>query len=388
MLQRIVNIINSSSCQINDGTLFCNNYIVADNDCINYLETSGIIENNITPAKIGDIINLELSLAELNSVGYYEDVAVFILKNKYIVPTGNYYIEEIKCYNTDTNNFINQYLNTIHLIDSIRAIARHTYTDIDINNSLIFREDKALLLPLIYNDADVIRINNIDIENLKIISDIFCENNSDKKFLYINELIDFLITEDENNRFKFLLSHIAEFVDRTNNAYQYYIRNFSYNKLKTELDNAALDYSKKIQSVINDAQTKLIAIPTAFLFAMASMNYTDILNGKNIGIIVGLFIFAWLIELFIRNQRSTLLFIKKNIDVYTQTFKSMNTIVEDSFKTVNNEWNNQIKRVAIIRGIVWIIPVVISIVSIILLLIQKPKIIDIIIQCYNQIYQI
>ena len=301
MLDRIVNILNSSNCEIDDGTLFCNNHIITDSDCINYLETMGIIENNLTSANVGDVISLELSLAELNSIGYYESIVVFILKNKYSISQGNYYIEELKCYNTDNNEFVNKYLGVIRFIDSVKKIARYNHTDVDTDNSLIFREDKALLLPFIYEDTDITQINNDDIEKLKSISLTFESNDSDnKKLLYINELIDFLSSENENDRFKFLLSHIAEFSDRANNAYQYYIRNFSYNKLKTELDNAALDYSKKIQSVINDAQTKLIAIPTAFLLATASMDFAKIVSGKNIGIIVGLFIFAWLIELFIK----------------------------------------------------------------------------------------
>jgi hypothetical protein len=371
MLQKIVIIINSSECEINDGTLFCNNYIVADSDCIDFLETNRIIESNITSTNIGDTINLELSLAELNSVGYYENVAAFILKNKYNIPNDNFYIEEIKCYKTNTNDFINQYFGAISLINSIKEVARHTYTDIDIDNSIIFKEDKSLLLPFIYNDTDITKINNVDIEHIKVISDIFNGKKSDKKSLYINELIDFLITENENIRFEFLLSHISEFVERANNAYQYYIRNFSYNKLKTELDNAALDYSKKIQSVINDAQTKLIAIPTAFLLATASLDFAQILSGKNIGIIIGLFVFSWLIELFIKNQKSALTFIKQNIDVYKQTFKLMNELVKESFEIVDIEWKKQIQRIAIIKWIVWGVPVTILIVSIIFLLIQN-----------------
>jgi hypothetical protein len=148
-----------------------------------------------------------------------------------------------------------------------------------------------------------------------------------------------------------------------------------------------LDYSKKIQSVINEAQTKLIAIPTAFVLAISNMDFSDILNNKNIGIICSLFVFSWLIELFIKNQQSALTFINQNINLYKGSFKTTNKIVQESFEVVDKEWKKQNQRVAIIRYITWGIPILLLIISIIFLLIQKPIIIDTIAQWYNHTYQ-
>lgn len=385
MLQRVVYIISNSSHNIEDGTLFCSNHNIVDCDCIEYLEENNILENTIsTKIQIGDTVNLELSLAALNSIGYYEDVTTFILKNKYIIPNGNYYIEEIKCYSSDCNEFLNRYSSVIELINSIKKIAKHNYLDVDTDISIIFSEDKALLLPFIYKAKDIQQISQNNIEN---VAKKFNQDDSKEKLIFINELIDFLSSENETNRFQFLLIHIAEFSDRADNAYQYYIRNFSYNKLKTDLDNTALEYSKKIQSVINDSQTKLIAIPTAFVLVTASMNFDQILSSKNIGIIISLFVFAWLLELFIRNQKSALAFIKQNIDIYKQTFKQMNDTVENAFKIVDIEWKKQNKRILIIKWIIWSVPIIILIISTVFLFIQKPIIIDTITEWYNRICQ-
>jgi hypothetical protein len=380
MLNQFVNIINSTKIEIIGDSIFVNDYTVADlsflnaldiQRCINSFNRNGSIVI-CDDLNIDDIINIEFSLLHLTAIGYYEKLDTFIRRNKYSIPANQYYIREINCFYSEDNLNITAYRNIVSLIDAIKQNAKHCYSETDIEYSVVFREDKALFLPFIYEETDVENIKAADIEKLKSISLAFEDKGLDnRKFLYINELIDFLSAENESNRFKFLLSHIVEFADRANNAYQYYIRDFSYNKLKTELDNAALDYSKKIQSVINDAQTKLIAIPTAFLLATASMDFADILSGKNIGIIVGLFIFAWLIELFIRNQKSALVFIKQNIDVYKQTFKSMNEIIKESFEIVDTEWEKQTRRITIIRWIVWVVPIIILIVSIIFLYLQK-----------------
>jgi len=357
MLQRIVNIINSSSSyDIDNGTLCCHNVSVTDSECIAYIDEKNILENTLNQQPP---VNLELTLARLNSIGYYEDTTAFILKNRYIIPNNDYYIEELKCYNIDNNDFINKYTGIISLINSIKNVARHTYTEINISNALIFCEDKILLLPFIYDEISIQHITTDSIIKLGDITNIFLEQvNSDKKNLFINELIEFLIPQSENNRFNFLLLHMSDFEERANSAYQYYIRNFSYNKLKTELDNAALDYSKKIQSIINEAQTKLIAIPTAFVLAVASMDFDNIFSNKNIGIICSLFIFSWLIDLFIRNQKSALRFISHNILEYKGTFNSQqNKDLAKAFSVVDDEEKKQKKRLNIVHWITWGLPI-------------------------------
>ena len=73
----------------------------------------------------------------------------------------------------------------------------------------------------------------------------YSKKNSEEKLLFINELMEFLSNVTEENRFVYLLQNFNEYYSKSIDSFQYYIRNFSYNKLKSELDNAILDYSKK-----------------------------------------------------------------------------------------------------------------------------------------------
>jgi hypothetical protein len=359
---------------VEGDTIYLNNHMIICLECIKFLNTQQCVNafyqnGNIIvydDLSIGDTINIELSLLHLSSIGYYENTETFINKNPYYPPSQLYYIRNIDCFSSDNNTIINSYSNVILLIDVIKQNAKHCYSETEVDFSLIFREDKALLLPFIYEALDIQQISNDDIGNLKIVIEIFEKGDSKEKLIFINELIDFLTIQNEDERFKFLLSHIAEFIDRANNAYQYYIRNFSYNTLKTELDNAALEYAKKIQSVINDAQTKLIAIPTAFVLATANMDFSTILSSKNIGILCSLFVFAWLIELFIRNQKSALKFIESNIQSYKSTFTNQNDLVAKSFSIVDAEKKKQKRRLTVIQCITWGTPILLLILSIIL----------------------
>ena len=113
-----------------------------------------------------------------------------------------------------------------------------------------------------------------------------------------------------------------------------------------------------LQSVINESQTKLIAIPTVFVLAFISFDYSDLLSTKNVFTIISLFIFAILIQLFLNNQFSTLRFINENITSYKETFKR-NDIdrISSKFSLVDKEREKQKKRLFLIDAILWLIPI-------------------------------
>lgn len=192
------------------------------------------------------------------------------------------------------------------------------------------------------------------------------KNNSEEKLLFINELMEFLSNVTEENRFVYLLQNFNEYYSKSIDSFQYYIRNFSYNKLKSELDNAILDYSKKIQSVINDAQSKLIAIPAAFVLAAANIEFDNILSIKNIAILISLYIFALLIGIFLNNQSSVLNMIDINIQSYKGSFGGNGNVVKDAFILVDKELIKQKNRLFITQFINWGIPALLTLLYIVI----------------------
>lgn len=197
-------------------------------------------------------------------------------------------------------------------------------------------------------------------------TELFKKNNSEEKLFFINELMEFLSNVTEENRFVYLLQNFNEYYSKSIDSFQYYIRNFSYNKLKSELDNAILDYSKKIQSVINDAQSKLIAIPAAFVLAAANIEFDNILSIKNIAILISLYIFALLIGIFLNNQSSVLNMIDINIQSYKGSFGGNGNVVKDAFILVDKELIKQKNRLFITQFINWGIPALLTLLYIVI----------------------
>jgi hypothetical protein len=116
MLHRIVNLIKSSTYKIESTTLFCRDYIIQDVECLNYLETNNVLESPLHTTSLNSTIDLELSLAYLNSLGFYETDKSFILKNKYIEPTIEYYLLDLDAYKGNSCVFFDKYKSILNLI--------------------------------------------------------------------------------------------------------------------------------------------------------------------------------------------------------------------------------------------------------------------------------
>lgn len=359
MLQRIVNIIKSTKYRVEDGAIFCENYIIEDLQAIEYLEAENAFENSLAKKELGTVVNLELSLARLNALGFYEDCETFVLKNKFEIPSKLYYINELNCFSSDKNEFLLKYISVLNLISGIKNIAKYSYLDVDIEKSIIYRDNLSTFLTFSFDFKDVKSIKVEKLDKVNLIAEVFRDqSDNERKLVFINQVIEFVNSKDEDIRFKMLLAQIDIFYEKCNNAYQFYLRDFSYNKLKMELDSKALEYTQKIQSVINESQTKLIAIPTAFVLAFAAFDFVKLIEIKNIAVMLSLFVFATLIQIFLNNQKSTLNFIRDNIDSYKETFKK-NDIdnISSKFSLVGKELKKQGARLIIMEFINWGIPV-------------------------------
>ena len=360
MLDKIVQIIiSSSSIIIGENVLFCQHQI-NDLEFISQLYEENVIENtSIDSYKVNDIVILEFSLTSLLSKGFYYNVDIFLKWNYYEFPKREIYIYELKNYLAETGNFKEEYNSIINLVKQIKEISKYSYQEDELLNSIIVREEKSLFLILKYSFDDLKSIDKEKVSLIESFIDILKSHiTMDKKNIYLNQLVEFLYKEEEQTRFSYLIRNFDKYSKKSSATYNYYLRDFSYNKLKIELDSKALEFSQKLQSVINDSQTKLIAIPTALVFVLSTLDYENINAIKNYLALVGLILFCIFIQIFINNQKSAIAFIEENINYYKGTFKDDINELKESFKKVELEKNKQIKRLFQIQILLWLIPII------------------------------
>ncbi|WP_291094564.1 hypothetical protein [Empedobacter sp. UBA6745] len=360
MLTKIVEIIknNSSSIKIEDNVFFCD-YLIDDIDFLENLHHIALIENSIIDNyQLSDNIVLEFSISSLLSKGFYISKQTYLQWNYYELPQKNVYIYEFNDYLDNVQQFKDKHSLIIDLINEIQNVAKYSYKEEEILNTIIVREDKSLFLHLLYSVED---IDSIDDSKLSLISNFIdilkSDITTDKRNIYLNQLIEFLSDKEELKRFSFLLQNFTDYIKNSSVTYNYYQRNFSYNKLKVELDSKALEFYQKLQGVINDSQTKLIAIPTALVFALSTLDYIEINSLKNYLIVVGLIIFCLFIQIFINNQKSAINFIEENITYYKNTHANNKNELEKSFSKVDKERAKQITRLKLIEILLWFVPI-------------------------------
>jgi hypothetical protein len=358
MLDKIVEICIASSSSKIEGSLLLCKYTVADIPFVQKLYDDSFIENTFTSSiKDGDEVELEFSLPRLTTIGFYKDWSAFIKQNYYEYPNHDCYSFENKSYLKNDSEFNNKYRAVIELAESILQISKHSYEEEERRNAIVLREDITLFLPLLYKFKDFKSLEDNTIVQIIEVTKLFSDDKVvDKKSIFINTLIDQLLSEKEEKRFSTLIRQFKNYHDKAVISYNFFLKDFSFNKLKLEIDTKALDFNQKLQGVINDTQGKLIAIPTAFVLVLTTFNF-DKADLKNWAILLSTIIFTFFIQIFLQNQKSSLKFIKDNIEYYKQTFTEDLIKISDRFSHLENEYINQKRRIDLLQFLLWLVPI-------------------------------
>lgn len=364
ILESIIKLI--SDCQnvsINSGagTIYCNGWTVSDKAIIQQLDDANCFEQSIyiEDIQIGQTIDLELSAANLCKLGFYDSCKRFVLKNKYEYPAESFYINDIKASNTGiSNSFICRFKGVLGYSKALESVAKHSFEESNIKSIVLSSEKYSVVLSLDYSAEDIKSLTDEQLSKINMISDTINGEKNEKRNLFINEIIEF-INNKSISTISSILSETHTLYNNCEAAYLFYISNYTSNKLKFEINSKALEYTQRIQTVINEAQSRLIAIPSAFVLAALTMEYDSnklAFSAKNIVTIISLFVFSLLIQLFLSNQKNTLEIIGQDISEFKDTFKQPKLLTE-KFKCVDDSLQKQKRRLKTITWILWGIPV-------------------------------
>lgn len=103
-----------------------------------------------------------------------------------------------------------------------------------------------------------------------------------------------------------IMSRFEEFARRVSSSYQLYVSEFSFQKIKAEVEKSKFEALSKINKVFSDIQNQLLAIPVALVVVCGQMEVVNGFSLKNFFILVSSLIFAIFMLFLILNQRNTL----------------------------------------------------------------------------------
>ncbi|MCT3788015.1 hypothetical protein HZQ67_11610 [Elizabethkingia anophelis] len=310
-------------------------------------------------------ILIEFVTSELKKIGFYLTIQEFILSNRLeILP--DFYINETSSSNLSQSNNedIEKYKAVTTLIENLTSKAK------------FISEEHSKIICLVQDNFFIeIPIDTIIYEeflehkNIDLINQYIADINSykEKRIIYLKELIDFLTSKTRNERFNELIINFEEFYDKCNTSFEYYLSNFSFNKIKLELDNSVLEYSKNIRSIINDSQSKLIAIPAAFILGVSQIDFANPFLLKNALIVASAFLFSYILSIFIKNQENAIEIISDNLNNHKTNYerskatqfeeekelKSLSELIKKSYGKTEIEIQKQEKRLKILQYCNW-----------------------------------
>lgn len=103
-----------------------------------------------------------------------------------------------------------------------------------------------------------------------------------------------------------IMSRFDEFSRRVSSSYQLYVSEFSFQKIKAEVEKSKFEALSKINKVFSDIQNQLLAVPVALIIVCGQMEAGNGFSLKNFFILVGSLVFAIFMFFLILNQRNTL----------------------------------------------------------------------------------
>ena len=163
-----------------------------------------------------------------------------------------------------------------------------------------------------------------------------------------------------------LIDQFASFVQQVTDAYAIFAADFSYQKVRSEVEKQNLDDTLRLNKTLADIQNQLLALPVALILAAGSL---DAGNGvKNFSIVAGVLIFAALMITLVTNQKSSVTSIAGEVNLrkelvdkqpaevasrFADAFTGISTRVHKQNRTLNGVLILIAVVVVLVLGMAW-----------------------------------
>lgn len=224
-----------------------------------------------------------------------------------------YYVRETDYYSAAPNPddaVAKNYQQVLGLVNLLNRLADHS-SDSGQTVRFVFLLKEKLEFDVRYKIDDLRDLPKLE----KISTDFLCEDihTEQRKSIFKSVLTEMLKNTRQEERFEHLLKMWEEFIKRVQDNYELYVSGFSFEKVREEVESNKLEYTLKLNKVLGEIQNQLLAIPAALLLIGTQMDAANGLSWKNGSVMLGALAFGWFIALLIKNQRSSLEAIHKEI---------------------------------------------------------------------------
>lgn len=153
-----------------------------------------------------------------------------------------------------------------------------------------------------------------------------------------------------------VLPKFEDIVEDVRSNYAMYAAEFSFEKIKAEVEKDNLDSTLKLNKTLSEIQNQLLAMPVALVLVGSQMTPDTALSIKNVVIWLGACVFAGLMIMLIRNQRHAIEAITEEIRLRKVKVDAQPDGMAGKFKSgfddLQNRARTQKRTLFILRGFV------------------------------------
>ena len=221
---------------------------------------------------------------------------------------------------------VTNYLCACKLFQVLRGVADIT----DVANRLTFlqRQDAKLTISLNYDRKQLVTLSDLD-ELAGTFVD--SKHHSDQKRTIVRTTLIDMFRGQNTIFLSDLMVRFDDFMDRVRSAYAMYVAEFTFEKIKAEVEKDNLDSTVKLQKTITDIQNQLLALPVAVLLSGGQMTSEQTFTIKNSVVWLGCIVFVGITLILIENQRFTIKAITQEVKLRESKTDSLPNDIKSKF---------------------------------------------------------
>ncbi|SPK73066.1 putative phage-related membrane protein [Cupriavidus taiwanensis] len=294
-------------------------------------------EDDPESVKIGDTVAVEAGTPR-TGIGFFTASFADLIRNptaRVAEPSGYFLIAEK--FNSRSGepapDIVQRYrklLDLIKLLGEAAAFLDHSL------GRLVYIHDGKFEVPVQYTAAEVAALDVNVVEGL--VSAIGVDTHREQKLAILAEAVRELTeATPPSARFVTLLAHLPDLAKKFSDGYRLFASSFSYEKVKSELEAARVDYAAKIHKVFTDIQNQILGIPVATVVVATQMKAATTVDANfyiNVAVLIGAWIFVILVAALLLNQTHTLDVLKEEIERQKKGLEKLHKDVASNFSSV------------------------------------------------------
>lgn len=261
-------------------------------------------------------------------------------------------------------NYEKQDLSAPAAIVSYRALCRliallaeaAAFLDPD-RQELVFVGDKKLVVPVRY-DAQM--LGSLDRASLDALLESFSDTMHREQKLEILATVVRELTQNarSDERFPTILRYLDALKQKVDDGYRLFASSFSFEKIRSELEEARVDYFSKIHKTLTDVQGQALALPLAAIIVATQLEEVPACSKEfwgNSAVLVGAWVFGILLLIAVGNQFYTLHAIRSDVNHQRDQMRADHEEIVTRFNKVFNAIGWRMFWHALVLGVIGII---------------------------------